>query len=222
MYICPRGFYKAWISRSGQTATASYLLSASPLWGISWSDRLDRTCASVLWSHIHWWLGSCIQYSLQSNTDMVTQEPYSPHWPRSRLKCPSISITIGLYVCSLICSHTQTTAGLWWMALWEPSTTYWSSFQKKSNTAVCTGRNLPIQGADSKLGFQAHSIFKAHHHFLCCVTYYLFPEALRARADLTPHLPGGCHLSSLSCFGYHRARRWDFLLCFLLSVTSCR
>lgn len=39
---------------------SSYLLWAFPLWGISWSDKPDMICVSVLWSHTHLWRDSCI------------------------------------------------------------------------------------------------------------------------------------------------------------------
>lgn len=83
---------------------------------------------------------------------------------------------------------------------------------KQNNIAVSIERNLPIQGADSVLGFQAHCVLPAHHHSLCCVSYNvacsLEPRAGRGSnpdisniplaAHLAQHLWDGCRLSFLA------------------------
>lgn len=83
---------------------------------------------------------------------------------------------------------------------------------KNNNIAVSIGRNLPIQGADSVLSFQAHCVLPAHHHSSCCVSYNvacsLEPRAGRGSnpdisniplaARLAQHLWDGCHLSFLA------------------------
>lgn len=53
--------YATWVCKNNKKCSySSYLLWASPLWGISWSDKPDMICVSVLWSHIHLWQDSCI------------------------------------------------------------------------------------------------------------------------------------------------------------------